>query len=97
MIGTIVWALVVGVVLGYLGKLLLPGRQNIPWWSTIGAGVVAALLAGLVADWLGWRHTAGIDWLYHGLQIVFAVLAIWAVARLFNRRGSSGTTTRSSY
>ena len=64
MIATIVWALVVGVVLGYLGKLLLPGRQNIPWWATIGAGVVAALLAGLVAD--GWvrRHTAGIDWLY---------------------------------
>jgi uncharacterized membrane protein YeaQ/YmgE (transglycosylase-associated protein family) len=85
MISTIVWALVVGVVLGYLGKLLLPGRQNIPWWATIGAGVVAALLAGLVADWLGWRHTAGIDWLYHGLQIVFAVLAIWGVARLFDR------------
>jgi uncharacterized membrane protein YeaQ/YmgE (transglycosylase-associated protein family) len=85
MISTIVWALVVGVILGYLGKLLLPGRQNIPWWATIGAGVVAALLAGLVADWLGWRHTAGIDWLYHGLQIVFAVLAIWGVSRLFSR------------
>ena len=85
MISTIVWAIVVGVILGYLGKLLLPGRQNIPWWATIGAGIVAALLAGLVADWLGWRHTAGIDWLYHGLQIVFAVLAIWGVTRLFDR------------
>ena len=30
MIGTIVWALVAGAILGYLGKLLLPGRQDIP-------------------------------------------------------------------
>jgi uncharacterized membrane protein YeaQ/YmgE (transglycosylase-associated protein family) len=94
MISTIVWALVVGVILGYLGKLLLPGRQNIPWWSTIGAGIVAELLAGLVADWLGWRHTAGIDWLYHGLQIVFAVLAIWGVSRLFDRGRGRATYNR---
>ena len=57
MIGTILWALVVGVVLGYLGKLLLPGRQNIPAWATIGAGVVAALVGGVIADWLGVGET----------------------------------------
>jgi len=53
MIGDIVWAVVAGTVLGYLGKLLLPGKQDIPAWATIGAGIVAALLAGLVAGWLG--------------------------------------------
>jgi uncharacterized membrane protein YeaQ/YmgE (transglycosylase-associated protein family) len=94
MIGTIVWALVVGVVLGYLGKLLLPGKQDIPAWATIGAGVVAALLAGLVADWLGVAHTGGIDWIRHGLQIIFAVLAVWAVARMFSSRRGGTTATR---
>jgi uncharacterized membrane protein YeaQ/YmgE (transglycosylase-associated protein family) len=94
MISTIVWAIVVGTVLGYVGKLLLPGKQNIPWWSTIGAGIVAALLAGFVADWLGWRHTSGIDWLYHLLQIVFAVLAIWVVAGIFGRRRGRASYNR---
>lgn len=92
MISTIIWALVVGVVLGYLGKLLLPGRQDIPAWATIGAGVVAALIAGVVADWLGVGETAGIDWIRHGLQILFAVLAIWFVARMFSGRRGAATT-----
>ena len=96
MIGTILWALVAGVVLGYLGKLLLPGRQDIPAWATIGAGVVAALLGGLIADWIGVGETAGIDWWKHIIQIVLAVLAIWLVARMFTSR-NRGTAARSGY
>jgi uncharacterized membrane protein YeaQ/YmgE (transglycosylase-associated protein family) len=86
MIGTILWALIAGVVLGYLGKLLLPGRQDIPAWATIGAGVVAALLGGVIADWLGVGETRGIDWTRHLIQVVLAVLAIWAVTRVMGGR-----------
>jgi uncharacterized membrane protein YeaQ/YmgE (transglycosylase-associated protein family) len=96
MISTILWAIVAGIILGYLGKLLLPGRQNIPAWATIGAGIVAALLGGLVASWFGWDDTAGIDWLKHGLQVLFAVLAIWAVAAMMGGR-SRPTGTRAGY
>ena len=96
MIGTILWALIAGTMLGFLGKLLLPGKQNIPWWATIGAGIAAALLGGLVADWLGVGDTAGIDWIRHGIQIVLAVLAIWLVARLMGGRRATGHT-RASY
>ena len=92
MIGTILWALIAGVILGYLGKLLLPGRQNIPAWATIGAGVVAALLGGLIADWIGVGETAGIDWWRHIIQVVLAVLAIWAVASMYARRGGTPAT-----
>ena len=95
MFGDIVWAVVVGVILGYLGKLLLPGKQDIPWWSTIGAGIVAALLAGWVAGWLGVKDTAGVDWIRHGLQVLFAVIAIYFVARLFS--GRRGATGRANY
>lgn len=92
MIGTILWALVAGVVLGYLGKLLLPGRQNIPAWATIGAGIAAALIGGVIADWLGVGDTAGIDWTRHIIQVVLAVLAIWLVARLMGRRDTTRPT-----
>jgi uncharacterized membrane protein YeaQ/YmgE (transglycosylase-associated protein family) len=95
MISTILWAIIAGVVLGYLGKLLLPGRQDIPAWATIGAGIVAALLGGLVAGWFGWDDTRGIDWLRHGLQVLFAVVAIWVVANMMGRNRRSGARQRS--
>jgi len=97
MIGSIIWALIVGTVLGYLGKLLLPGRQNIPAWATIGAGIAAALVGGVIATWLGVGETAGIDWIKFGIQLVLAVLAIWAVARFFGRRGTTQTPRTAGY
>lgn len=87
MLGTILWALIGGTILGYLAKLLLPGRQNIPAWATIGAGIVAALIGGLIADWLGVRETSGVDWIKHIIQIVLAVIAVSFVARMFASRG----------
>jgi uncharacterized membrane protein YeaQ/YmgE (transglycosylase-associated protein family) len=94
MLGTILWALIGGTILGYLAKLLLPGRQDIPAWATIGAGIVAALLGGLIADWIGVGQTGGIDWIKHVIQIVLAVLAVWFVARLFSGRGQGTTDDR---
>jgi len=96
MLGTILWALIGGTILGYLAKLLLPGRQDIPAWSTIGAGIVAALLGGLIADWLGVGQTGGIDWIKHIIQIALAVVAVWLVARMFSGRGRGETERRTS-
>ncbi len=93
MIGTILWAVIGGTVLGFLAKLLLPGKQNIPVWATIGTGIVAALLGGLIAEWIGVGDTAGIDWWRHIIQVAVAVLAIWAVAQFFGRRGTGTGTT----
>jgi hypothetical protein len=86
MLSVIIGAVVGGTILGYLGKLLLPGRQNIPAWATIGAGIVAGLLGGAVARWLGLANTRGIDWWEHIIQLALAVLAIWAVTRMFDSR-----------
>jgi len=90
MFGDVVWAVITGAVLGYLAKLLLPGKQDIPAWATIGAGIVAALLAGLVAGWLGVRHTTGVDWIRHGLQVLFALIAVYFTARIMRGRRTSG-------
>jgi hypothetical protein len=86
MIGTIFWAIIGGTILGYLGKLLLPGRQNIPAWATIGAGIAAALVGGLIAEWIGVGHTRGVDWIKHGIQIILAIIAVYWVARLMGSR-----------
>jgi len=91
--GLIVVAVLGGAVLGYLGRLLLPGRQDIPAWATVAAGIVAALLGGLVARWLGLANTAGIDWWEHIIQVVFAVIAVYAVARVSGGRRHRGHPT----
>ncbi|GAA4434952.1 GlsB/YeaQ/YmgE family stress response membrane protein [Phytohabitans houttuyneae] len=87
MIGTILWAIIGGAIVGMLGRLLLPGRQNISVWVTIGVGIAAALLGGVIADWLGVGDTKGIDWIRHAIQIALAVLFVYLAARVM---GSSG-------
>ena len=45
----IITAIIVGAIIGALGRLVLPGRQNIPVWLTIVVGIVAALLGTVIA------------------------------------------------
>jgi uncharacterized membrane protein YeaQ/YmgE (transglycosylase-associated protein family) len=65
-------ALLIGILIGALGRLVLPGRQKIGFWLTLLVGVVAALLGTLVAGLLGVDDTRGIDWIELALQIAFA-------------------------
>ena len=39
-----------GMIIGALGRLVVPGKQNIPIWLTIVVGVVAALLGTVLAN-----------------------------------------------
>ncbi|MGH3426639.1 MAG: GlsB/YeaQ/YmgE family stress response membrane protein, partial [Mycobacteriales bacterium] len=87
MLSVIIGALIAGTVLGILGRLLLKGKQDIPWWATIGAGIVAAFVGGAVANWLGVGNTNGIDWIRHLIQVIFAVIAVWATARIMGGKG----------
>ena len=80
MIGTILWAIIGGAVIGALARLILPGRQNISIWLTIGVGIVAALVGGLIADALGVGETEGIDWIRHIIQIALAIVFVWIAA-----------------
>lgn len=76
MVSTILWAVVVGAVLGILARILLPGRQHISWLLTIVVGMLAAFLGGLIADWIGVGSTAGIDWIKHGIQLALALVGV---------------------
>jgi uncharacterized membrane protein YeaQ/YmgE (transglycosylase-associated protein family) len=91
MIGTVLWAIIGGAIIGALARLILPGKQNISIWLTVAVGIVAALLGGLIADWLGVGDTRGIDWIRHIIQIALAVLFVWLVARFMG--GSAARRT----
>jgi uncharacterized membrane protein YeaQ/YmgE (transglycosylase-associated protein family) len=72
----IIWIVIVGAVLGVIAKLLLPGKQAIPFWLTIICGIVGALLGNFLASVIGVRHTGGIDWIRHLLQLAGAMLVV---------------------
>lgn len=90
MIGTIIWGLIGGAIIGILGRLLLPGRQNISMLATVVAGVLAATIGGVIATWLGVGETRGIDWIRHFIQLALAVFFVWLVARM--KTGRQGST-----
>ncbi len=75
-IGTIIVGLLAGAILGPLARLLKPGKQDISLIGTILVGAGAAILGGLLADFIGVGDTAGIDWIKHAIQLVFAIIGI---------------------
>jgi len=88
-ISTIIGALLAGVIIGPLARLLMPGKQNVGIFLTIVVGAGGALVGDLVARLIGVEDTAGIDWIRHGLQIVFAILALAGLGAIKGRSSTS--------
>ncbi len=81
----IITALLFGLIIGALARLVLPGRQNIPIWLTIGVGVIGALIGTFLARTFGVR-TSGFSLLELILQILVAALGVAIVAGSYRRR-----------
>jgi uncharacterized membrane protein YeaQ/YmgE (transglycosylase-associated protein family) len=79
-LGLIISAIVVGLIVGALGRLVLPGRQDISIWLTIAIGIVAALVGSLIASALGVGDTSGIDWIKLIIQVALAAAGVALVA-----------------
>jgi uncharacterized membrane protein YeaQ/YmgE (transglycosylase-associated protein family) len=76
----IISALIVGLIIGALGRLVVPGRQAIPIWLTILIGIVAAIVGTLIATVLGVGSTRGIDWIELFIQVALAAVGVSLVA-----------------
>ncbi|MEU7295484.1 GlsB/YeaQ/YmgE family stress response membrane protein [Streptomyces exfoliatus] len=81
-ISGIISAVVIGVAVGLLGRLVLPGRQHIGVLWTLVVGVAAALVGSLVASLFGLEGTRGVDWTECLIQIVLAALGVAALDRV---------------
>ncbi len=83
----IITAIIIGAIIGFLGRLVAPGRQNIPIWLTVLVGIVAAFIGTWIAGFFGVADTGGIDWIELILQIVVAAIGVTVVAGVYGRRG----------
>jgi len=85
-IAGIVSAVVIGTVIGVLGRLIVPGRQRVGILLTILVGIVAALVGSAVATAFGVADTKGVDWIEWLIQLVLAALGVSALDRSRRRR-----------
>jgi uncharacterized membrane protein YeaQ/YmgE (transglycosylase-associated protein family) len=79
-LAVILWWILIGLVVGAVARLVIPGRQHIGIIVTILIGIVAAVVGGiLTAAILGAGHTI--------ITFIVAVLLAALVVSLFTTRG----------
>lgn len=66
-----VWLIIVGLIVGALGRLLHPGKDPLGWILTLVLGVVSLIIAGLI-------FSNGVLEFIVGIVIAAVLLAIWA-------------------
>jgi uncharacterized membrane protein YeaQ/YmgE (transglycosylase-associated protein family) len=85
----IITAIVVGLIIGALGRLIVPGKQAIPIWLTIVIGIVAAFIGGWLAQGLGLASGGAFSWGVLIVQVVVAAIGVFLVAGIYGRRSVS--------
>ncbi len=91
----VISAILIGIVIGVLGRLVLPGKQPIGMLLTVLVGIVAAFLGTALARAMGIpTATSGVDWLELLVQVVVAVAGVALTAALLGRRRRSGLLRR---
>lgn len=92
MIGTILGAVIVGLIVGALARLIMPGKQNIGVIMTVLLGVLGSFLGTWVTYQLGYSNENG------GFEIipflVGIIIAIVLIAVYLGITGRRGSTTR---
>ncbi|MEY2244368.1 GlsB/YeaQ/YmgE family stress response membrane protein [Streptomyces sp. BF23-18] len=85
-ISGVISAIVIGIVIGVLGRLAVPGRQRIGVLWTIAVGIVAAFIGSGIAAAFGVADTKGVDWIEWLIQIGLAAIGVTALDRTRGRR-----------
>ena len=87
MVGEIIAAIVIGILAGYLARLLLPGRQDLGFVMTVLLGIAGAVVGYFIfAELLGIGDDDKFD--LGGLpgSIIGAMLVIWIYERFVHSR-----------
>ena len=67
-----IWFIIVGAVVGFLGRLLHPGRDPMGFLFTVAIGIVSMLIAAIISS----------GWLAFVIGVVIAIVLVALVGRL---------------
>ena len=95
MLGFVLFLLIIGVVAGFLARLLVPGRDPMTVWQTILLGIVGSFIGGFIGYLLFRKDGDDGAFQASGLigSVVGAVIAL-LIWRAVQRRGTGHTVTR---
>jgi uncharacterized membrane protein YeaQ/YmgE (transglycosylase-associated protein family) len=71
-----IWFILVGALVGALGRLIHPGRDPMGWLLTIAIGIVSMIIAAAISS----------GWLAFIIGVVVAVVLVALVARFSGER-----------
>ena len=95
MIGTIIGAVVVGLIVGALARLIMPGKQNIGVVMTVLLGAVGSFLGTWVSYKLGYSNqNGGFKIIPFLVGIIIATVLIAAYLGIAGRRSASSRSIR---
>jgi uncharacterized membrane protein YeaQ/YmgE (transglycosylase-associated protein family) len=90
MIGTIIGAIVIGLIVGALARLVMPGKQKIGLIATVLLGAIGSFLGTWVSYKLGYSNqNGGFKIIPFFVGVVFAVILIGAYLGISGRRSAS--------
>ena len=88
-VGEIIIYILAGLVIGFLARLIVPGRQDMSIVGTVLVGVIAAVVGGLLWE-LIFPDNDGIAWIG---SIIVAVVLVWLYSRIAPRMAAGQTAT----
>ena len=97
MVGEIIGAIVVGIIAGYLGRLLLPGKDSMGFLGTVAVGIVGALLGWVLFTYLlgiGDKDKFDLGGILGAIIGTMIVLGILRMVRGGDRGEPAHTTSR---
>jgi uncharacterized membrane protein YeaQ/YmgE (transglycosylase-associated protein family) len=78
-----VWLIIVGAIVGALGRLLHPGTDPMGWIVTILIGIASLVVAGII-------FSSG--WLQFIVGVVIAIILVWLYGRVMASRSGPATS-----
>ena len=88
-ITTILFYIIVGAIVGLLGKFLAPGdKDNIPLWLVLVCGIGGMLLGDVIYRAFGGDGSKGLDWV-QGIVTILTAMVLVIIASMVTGRSRS--------
>jgi len=80
----VIVALALGLIVGGIATVILPGKNRIGFVMTVVVGAIAAFAGHYIAELFGLDSTEGIDWWKLAIQVGLAAIVIFVLSAVIH-------------
>jgi uncharacterized membrane protein YeaQ/YmgE (transglycosylase-associated protein family) len=81
----IIWLLIVGLIVGAIARLLMPGRDPMGIIGTIVLGIVGSFVGGFLANLIEY-HTVSVH-SFHPVGLIGSIIGAWVLLLILRLTG----------